>query len=269
LLHRYDWDCIQALLRITVHEGPSLTVGTISEKNPLYKNDNWPPLYGIETPSFEVLFSTDADAAAGAGTMDSGAVDTMPWYRHFLAKFPEYYDCKKAYDKAFAAGLVLKPSGNEARNDPDSVGYAEEWATYGNASRMTTNRACLANKTPRKRQLTEPATKKASAYLANVTASLDTCVERASPLTLLHPANASAIAAQVAGASGGGGVLQHLSFRNVVEQRVVEWFNEKVYAMYVGEGRTHEEEKKEDDKNKQDRLSFPMKPAVANFSLVT
>ena len=45
--------CIQETLKYGEHEMPGINVGHISEKNDAYENDDWPPLYGQESASYE------------------------------------------------------------------------------------------------------------------------------------------------------------------------------------------------------------------------
>jgi ABC-type multidrug transport system ATPase subunit len=55
-LDKYDWACLKDLLRETSYLPPAISVGNISPKNEQYKNDDWPPLPYLETPSFEFFF---------------------------------------------------------------------------------------------------------------------------------------------------------------------------------------------------------------------
>ena len=70
-LSKWKWSCIQETLKYGEHEMPGINVGHISEKNDAYENDDWPPLYGQESASYE-FFVGGAASREDIGWLSAG-----------------------------------------------------------------------------------------------------------------------------------------------------------------------------------------------------
>ena len=124
-LSKWKWSCIQETLKYGEHEMPGINVGHISEKNDAYENDDWPPLYGQESASYE-FFVGGAASREDIGWLSAGDADWRKG-RKLLAISDERYACERAYDKAFENGNTYKEDGKLDKTDVTSMYYTDMW----------------------------------------------------------------------------------------------------------------------------------------------
>jgi hypothetical protein len=190
-------------LRETEFLKPAISVGNISPKNAQYKNSDWPPLFYLETPSFEFFFTSDESNDVSTvevddkldddvvGSITEGNETVFAWHRKWLSKFPDLHDCTETYDKNYESEVTNK-------NDPFSVDYAEEWATYGNESRKLEYKSCKKTGGVKRRQLTTPPDQSAVNKLRFLDANYSQCELIQTPLRKFDDMNVTdIISAQV------------------------------------------------------------------------
>lgn len=192
-------------LRETEFLKPAITVGAISDKNAQYKNGDWPPLFYLETPSFEFYYSSNSDNDMSSetddinvdddvvGSISEGAASVFTWHRKWLSKFPDLYDCTESYEKQYDKEVSYKSSGKEDVDDPSSVAYAEEWETYGNESRVIRYASCKRNQRVVSRQLTTPPETAAVNKLGFLNSNYSQCEQTQTPLRKFDDSNVTAI----------------------------------------------------------------------------
>ena len=125
-LSKWNWSCIQDELKHGEHEAPSINVGHISDKNPAYKDDDWPPLYGQESASYQFFVGGTASREA-IGTLTAGNADWRKG-RELLAVSDARYACQLQYDYAFEEGNTYKDDKLD-KKDPESMYYADLWVS--------------------------------------------------------------------------------------------------------------------------------------------
>jgi ABC-type multidrug transport system ATPase subunit len=237
-LNKLDWSCVQESLKLTSYSGPSISVGSISEKNSKYKDDDYPPLYGLETPSFEFYVSGDGDGNAGSlGSKSVGTEETFGDYREWLAKFEPFYDCSDDYDKASEEFKIRdKKTNKEEKDNPNTLRYAEEYATYGNQTHTIRPASCKKSRAGLKikRQLLTPPTATNEANYKTLQASLDACNKLTDPSSVFTNSSAS-VDTQVATTTQGSnnGLLNFLSFAPFLERRALDHFNGMMDTAYT------------------------------------
>lgn len=246
-LGKYDWECMKDQLRETEYLKPAISVGNISPKNEQFEDSDWPPLFYLETPSFDFFFTSDSDNDVNVvetdditidddvvGSISEGVVDVFTWHQKWLSKFPDLYKCSKRYESKYDKEVVYKSNGKEDGNDPASVAYAEEWDTYGNTSRVLRYGSCKKTTRVKSRQLTVPPDTSAVNKLNFLNSNYSQCQETQTPIRKFDDLNATEIINLQAAQSSGNGVLDHLSFGSVFEQVTVNYIDSIVASAYAG-----------------------------------
>jgi ABC-type multidrug transport system ATPase subunit len=238
-LAKYNWDCMQDLVKQTSYSGPGISVGGISDKNPQYENNDWPPLHGLETPSFTYYVSYPEELASGVGEQSLGEQEVLPWEREYLAQFPKLKDCQDAYDEAYDAAVAEVTSEAEV----DSLSYAKTWASYGNTTQSVTSYPTCKDGNDEKTKTTvdlrlkqgdgtgapRPSKLAWHVYL-NLTQTFNECKEKVSPMQSFNNSKSEGVLDTQAATSAVSGILEHLSFAPIQESLVKSDFNSRMYT---------------------------------------
>jgi hypothetical protein len=208
---------------VTSHTAPAISVGSISSKNNNFKSGNYPPLYGLETPSFDFYVAVP-DSSDDVGTLSLGAESSFDWYHEWLKSFRSNYRCEVIYNRDFDKYSTTSP------NDPNGVEYAEKFKARGLRKYKTSPGACTIGKVAQTTRLTYNATHHALKMFDHLVLNKTICEELNSPLRELETNPATIIKQQSTKSSSK--LLEYLSFATIMEQDATSYFNSLMTSVY-------------------------------------